>query len=309
MKPKHPVFQRLAESDSGPMPASQHWLPVSPSVADSAGSLGFLQLPGNAVFFQLALFLLGLFLLPEIHFSSSPCRENSSFSKIQPQMAHPGVFSSDKEESTPLSSLPLLNLAVSLWQRNFLHWCHCLLLQTLPNHVQFFSVSVPGKISVWLTIKWSCKTVMEERGPHALNPVIKGLSAFAMQRVQVVGCSPLSPKLMAPQCSLIPWMEGAIPLTWSMGHQEWSASSPSTTQSVLGPVDLASQMSLKFIYFLSALPTAFTNLPSSVTVEHCLAHGWGPIYRSVFFFNLFKLEDNCFTILYWFLPYINMNQP
>ena len=104
-----------------------------------------------------------------------------------------------------------------------------------------------------------------------------------MQRVQVVECSPPSPKLMAPQCSLIPWMEGAIPLTWSMGHQEWSASSPSTTQSVLGPVDLASQMSLKFIYFLSALPTAFTNLPSSVTVEHCLAHGWGPIYRSVFF--------------------------
>ena len=26
-------------------------------------------------------------------------------------------------------------------------------------------------------------------------------------------------------------------------------------------------------------------------------------------FIYFKLEDNCFTILYWFLPYINMNQP
>ena len=26
-------------------------------------------------------------------------------------------------------------------------------------------------------------------------------------------------------------------------------------------------------------------------------------------FFYFSLEDNCFTILYWFLPYININQP
>ena len=52
-------------------------------------------------------------LLPESHFSSSLCRENGSFSQIQLQMAHPGVFSSDEEESAPLSSLPPLNLAVS----------------------------------------------------------------------------------------------------------------------------------------------------------------------------------------------------
>ena len=26
-------------------------------------------------------------------------------------------------------------------------------------------------------------------------------------------------------------------------------------------------------------------------------------------FLFFKLEDNCFTILCWFLPYISMNQP
>ena len=28
----------------------------------------------------------------------------------------------------------------------------------------------------------------------------------------------------------------------------------------------------------------------------------------VFFFFLILLEDNCFTILCWLLPYINMNQ-
>ena len=28
-----------------------------------------------------------------------------------------------------------------------------------------------------------------------------------------------------------------------------------------------------------------------------------------FFFIFFQLKDNCFTILCWFLPYINMNQP
>ena len=25
--------------------------------------------------------------------------------------------------------------------------------------------------------------------------------------------------------------------------------------------------------------------------------------------KIFSLEDNCFTVFYWFLPYINMNQP
>ena len=35
---------------------------------------------------------------------------------------------------------------------------------------------------------------------------------------------------------------------------------------------------------------------------------WGKdFYFYPFFF--FKLEDNCFIVLYWFLPYINMNQP
>ena len=29
----------------------------------------------------------------------------------------------------------------------------------------------------------------------------------------------------------------------------------------------------------------------------------------IIFFLIFLLEDNCFTILCWFLPYINMNQP
>ena len=28
-------------------------------------------------------------------------------------------------------------------------------------------------------------------------------------------------------------------------------------------------------------------------------------FKSIFF----KLEDNCFTVLCWFLPYITMNQP
>jgi len=27
------------------------------------------------------------------------------------------------------------------------------------------------------------------------------------------------------------------------------------------------------------------------------------------FLIYFQLEDNCFPMLYWFLPYINMNQP
>ena len=35
------------------------------------------------------------------------------------------------------------------------------------------------------------------------------------------------------------------------------------------------------------------------------------LVRICYFFNLnlFLIEDNCFTILCWFLPYINMNQP
>ena len=28
-----------------------------------------------------------------------------------------------------------------------------------------------------------------------------------------------------------------------------------------------------------------------------------------FFFFFFKLEDNCFTMLWWFLPYDKVNQP
>ena len=41
---------------------------------------------------------------------------------------------------------------------------------------------------------------------------------------------------------------------------------------------------------------------SAVHSVHCLE---GRVSLSLFF----KLEDNCFTILCWFLPYINMNQP
>ena len=29
----------------------------------------------------------------------------------------------------------------------------------------------------------------------------------------------------------------------------------------------------------------------------------------VYFYDFFKVEDNCFTTLCWFLPYNNMNQP
>ena len=32
-------------------------------------------------------------------------------------------------------------------------------------------------------------------------------------------------------------------------------------------------------------------------------------WQPSFFLIYFYLEDNCFTVLYWFLPYINMNQP
>ena len=33
------------------------------------------------------------------------------------------------------------------------------------------------------------------------------------------------------------------------------------------------------------------------------------LFSFLFFAFFIRLEDNCFTILYWFLPYVDMNQP
>ena len=48
-------------------------------------------------------------------------------------------------------------------------------------------------------------------------------------------------------------------------------------------------------------------LPSNIFVVKCLFKYFAH-FLTVVFFNV-SLEDNCFTILCWFLPYINMNQP
>lgn len=32
-------------------------------------------------------------------------------------------------------------------------------------------------------------------------------------------------------------------------------------------------------------------------------------YTYTFVIPFFKLEDNCFIMFYWFLPYLNLNQP
>ncbi|DAA16226.1 TPA: phosphatase and actin regulator 1 [Bos taurus] len=59
-------------------------------------------------------------------------------------------------------------------------------LVTLPKHVQFFGVSVPGKISVWLTIKWSPEEVerlaamrSDSLVPGTHTPPIRRRSKFA----------------------------------------------------------------------------------------------------------------------------------
>ena len=43
------------------------------------------------------------------------------------------------------------------------------------------------------------------------------------------------------------------------------------------------------------------------TRKHFYKHT--PTHIDFIFLNLFKLEANYFTILWWFLPYIDMNQP
>ena len=43
--------------------------------------------------------------------------------------------------------------------------------------------------------------------------------------------------------------------------------------------------------------------------KHSDVNGYMTLQLGFFFFLNFLLEDNCFTILYWFLSYININQP
>ena len=43
--------------------------------------------------------------------------------------------------------------------------------------------------------------------------------------------------------------------------------------------------------------------------EHIFSLSLCPIFHTLFFFLNFLLQDICFTILLWFLPYISMNQP
>ena len=58
------------------------------------------------------------------------------------------------------------------------------------------------------------------------------------------------------------------------------------------------------------------SLPSRLHRKDGPSHGspWGstpgkPELGPARFFLFFKLEDNCFTVLCWFLPYGNVNQP
>ena len=51
-------------------------------------------------------------------------------------------------------------------------------------------------------------------------------------------------------------------------------------------------------------------ISSSVSLSMSLSLSHSPLSHSILgFFSLFKLEANYFTILWWFLPYIHMNQP
>ena len=59
------------------------------------------------------------------------------------------------------------------------------------------------------------------------------------------------------------------------------------------------QISILMIHLESSCFSSLTKITASPSL---------PLSSSLFFF-FFKLEDNCVTMMYWFLPYNNVNQP
>ena len=67
----------------------------------------------------------------------------------------------------------------------------------------------------------------------------------------------------------------------------------------------------KFWVLLQDYPPANHTRFCSVLIVSCLDRNWidKSFFLSFFLNYLFKLEGNYFTILWWFLPYTDMNQP
>ena len=119
------------------------------------------------------------------------------------------------------------------------------------------------------------------RGASVVAQMVKNLPAMQETWVWSLGQEYALEKGMAIQSSILAWKNPINRRTWWFTvcgvTKSWTRLTHTHTHTSWHPPDISDSTLVRICYFFNL--------------------------------NLFLIEDNCFTILCWFLPYINMNQP